>query len=167
MIECPYCRVPARRVDSANIYHGRSFGLIYLCTNYPQCDARVGAHSRTKRPLGTMARKTLRGLRRECHAKFDPLWKDGTLTRSAAYQFLERLMRVGVAEAHIARFDERRCRDFLARIDCPTCCRAAREAWDFYPSHEGSSSCRNHRLTGNGAIAAGGAIAHCTCRGCF
>lgn len=35
------------------------------------------------------------------------------------------------------------------------------------PTHNGSASCRQMRVTGHGAIAAGGTIAHCDCAGCF
>jgi hypothetical protein len=112
-----------------------------------------------------MARHALRELRKQCHTKFDPLWKKGTMSRTEAYRFLQKLMRLIDADAaHIAKFDEERCKTFLRRFDCPTC----RNHPDGYgPSHEGSRACRNYRVLGHGAIAAGGTTAHCTCAGCF
>ena len=47
--------------------------------------------------------------------------------------------------------------------DCRRCWRGN----VFGPTHNGSRACRNMRLTGNGAIAAGGDVPHCTCAGCF
>lgn len=38
---CPYCGERAEFVDSAEVYHGQSYGLIYLCR---PCDAYVGCH---------------------------------------------------------------------------------------------------------------------------
>jgi ssDNA-binding Zn-finger/Zn-ribbon topoisomerase 1 len=163
-VTCPYCNVEADYVDSEIVYGGNSFGMIYLCSNYPKCDARSGTRGEG-RPIGTLARKELRDLRKECHAKLDPLWKEGKMTRSEAYTFLRKLMRLlDPKAAHIGRFDEARCRDFLVRIDCPTCSAILD---GFGPSHNGSTCCRNVRAGGNGAIAAGGTVPHCTCDGCF
>jgi ssDNA-binding Zn-finger/Zn-ribbon topoisomerase 1 len=162
-VMCPYCNCEANHVDSKIIY-GRSFGHFYLCSNYPECDARVGAAG-VGRPVGTLAREELRELRKQCHAKLDPLWKDGEMTRTQTYEFLQKIMRLMLPEqAHIGRFDERRCRDFLMRIDCDTC-RNYPSA--FGPSHSGSRACRQKSVTGSGAIAAGGTDAHCSCAGCF
>ena len=162
-IMCPYCNVEAKYVDSDIIY-GRSFGFFYLCSNFPDCDARATARGEG-RPTGTLAREELRELRKQCHAKFDPLWKENQMTRSESYGFLQKIMCLAVAEdAHIGQFDERRCRTFLMRIDCPTC---RDHPGAMGPSHEGSRACRNHRVTGHGAIAAGGTDAHCSCAGCW
>jgi hypothetical protein len=54
---CPYCGAEA--VDSAKIYK-KSFGLIYLRSNYPICDAYVGTHKSTGLPLGAKANEKLR-----------------------------------------------------------------------------------------------------------
>jgi hypothetical protein len=115
-----------------------------------------------------MARHDLRELRKQCHAKFDPLWKNGTMSRTEAYRFLQKLMRlIDADDAHIARFDERRCREFLRWIDCPTCVQGAKTDQNYGPGHDGSRACRNYRYLGHGAIAAGGTTSHCTCAGCF
>lgn len=160
MPTCPYCQVEAERTDSAKIYNGRSFGEIYLCRNYPQCDARVSI--RNGQPVGTLARHELRELRKRCHARFDPIWQTGGLSRAQAYGFLQKLMRLlNKQDAHIARFDERRCREFLDKIDCALCVDMAHKGEDFFPSHHGSVGCRSHSL------ASGGHRSHCTCDACF
>lgn len=162
-MNCPYCGGVMEETDSAIVYHGQSYGPILLCSSWPKCDARVGI--RNGQPLGTPAREELRALRKQCHAKFDPLWKSGFFTRTQAYQFLQKIMNlISADDAHIARFDEERCRRFLMRIDCKTC---REHPGEFGPSHEGSRACRNYRVLGHGAIAAGGTTAHCTCDGCF
>lgn len=56
---CPFCNNSVSLVDSAKVY-SRSYGLIYLCDSYPKCDARVGCHSGTITPLGTLANAELR-----------------------------------------------------------------------------------------------------------
>ncbi len=56
---CPFCNSSVSLVDSAKVY-GRSYGFIYLCDQYPKCDARVGCHPGSNKPLGTLADKELR-----------------------------------------------------------------------------------------------------------
>ena len=41
IVICNYCGTPADFVDSSVVYHGHSFGMIYLC---PRCGAYVGVH---------------------------------------------------------------------------------------------------------------------------
>ena len=41
IVICDYCGTPADFVDSSVVYHGHSFGMIYLC---PRCGAYVGVH---------------------------------------------------------------------------------------------------------------------------
>ena len=48
---CPYCGAVSILTDSKVVY-GKSYGMIYLCRNYPKCDAYVGVHKRTNEPLG-------------------------------------------------------------------------------------------------------------------
>ena len=39
------------------------------------CDAYVGCHNNSQRPLGTMADYKTRQFRKLAHAEFDPLWQ--------------------------------------------------------------------------------------------
>lgn len=72
---CPYCNAVSVLASSAEVYGGRDFGMIYLCANYPQCDAYVGVHRHTDTPKGTLANTELRAARKRAHAAFDPLWQ--------------------------------------------------------------------------------------------
>lgn len=111
-LRCPYCSGLAELKDSAIIYNGKSYGLVYVCENYPQCDSFVGVHKGTKRPKGTLANAELRELRKQCHKKFDPIWKSGKMKRPEAYKWLAQQM--GLEEAHIGAFDVEQCKKFLA-----------------------------------------------------
>lgn len=71
---CPYCRSTAVLTDSARIYNGRSYGPVWVCAQYPECDAYVGCHPGTNEPLGRLANRTLRDAKQRAHACFDPLW---------------------------------------------------------------------------------------------
>ncbi len=109
---CPHCGATAVLADSAVIYHGVSFGNVWLCANYPRCDARVGAHKADNRPKGTLADAATRAARQEAHAAFDPLWQPGGRykSRSGAYAALARLLGIPVERCHIALFGVDECR---------------------------------------------------------
>ena len=89
-----------------------------ICHNYPECDAFVGVDKRDgKTPLGTMANKELRELRKKCHNDyFDPLWNTGKMKRSEAYKFLQVLMKLPKEQAHIAMFDINQCKTLIEKL---------------------------------------------------
>lgn len=115
VIVCPYCHEQAELKDSSAIY-GTSYGLVWICRNFPKCDSYVGVHQGTTTPKGTLANRELRELRKECHALFDPLWMSGQMTRPKAYRFLQAIMGLPKFYAHIGKFNEQQCRDFLLRF---------------------------------------------------
>lgn len=108
-IICPYCNVPASLVDSAIVYHGHSYGMIWLCSNHPKCDARVGVHRGTEKPLGRMANAELRKAKLAAHAAFDRYWKGRVLARrmgrNEAYRALAEALGICVKNCHIGLFD--------------------------------------------------------------
>ncbi len=73
------------------------------------CDAYVGTHKNSGKPLGTLANQELRLWRRKAHAAFDPLWKSGKMGRPAAYRKMRDLMSISADEAHISRFNVDQC----------------------------------------------------------
>lgn len=113
---CPYCASPARLVDSAEIYGGRSYGMAWWCK---PCDAYVGTHRNSKRhaPLGRLANAELRRLKMKAHAAFDPLWqgkmrRDGCSkaeARTAGYAWLADRLGIAHKDCHIGMFDEALC----------------------------------------------------------
>ncbi|MBO6266801.1 MAG: DUF3268 family zinc-finger domain-containing protein [Synergistaceae bacterium] len=113
---CPYCGKLAEYVDSAIVYHGRSYGMIYLCS---PCDAYVGVHRGTDRPLGRLANSELRKWRNAAHAAFDPLWQQGEYKRrrNDAYAWLAEKMGLPKEETHIGMFDVEQCRSVIEIIN--------------------------------------------------
>jgi hypothetical protein len=47
--------------------------MIYHCKS---CDAWVGVHKGTNKPLGRLANRELRDWKKKAHAAFDPLWQE-------------------------------------------------------------------------------------------
>ncbi len=114
---CPFCNARVSIVDSAKIY-GRSYGFIYLCNGYPKCDARVGCHPGTIKPLGTLADRELRKWRSLAHRQFDPLWQSGIFkTRNAAYKWLSKAMKLPLRNTHVAMFDIRQCQRAITCVE--------------------------------------------------
>ena len=81
---CRYCGGVIRLVPAKAVY-GESTGrlgmtgeYLYQCQN---CNARVGCHKGTTRPLGNVANEVLRLKRMETHRVFDALWKRRCMTR--------------------------------------------------------------------------------------
>lgn len=107
---CDYCGRRAEYVDSKIIYHGKSFGMIYLCRCCPGY-AYVGVHKGTDQPKGTLANAELREWRKAAHHAFDPLWQQGPFKyhRKAAYSWLAQMMGLPAKETHTGLFDASKC----------------------------------------------------------
>ena len=110
--ECPYCKSKVVLADSAIVY-GRSFGPIYLCSNWPQCDAYVGCHKGTTKPLGRLANKELRQWKIKAHNALDELWKQKRYTRHKAYLIASDILGKPFEETHIGMFDIQDCKDLV------------------------------------------------------
>lgn len=116
-LKCPYCGGDSKYIDSAAIYNGRSYGMVYACI---PCDAHVGVHKGTDRALGRLANKELREAKKAAHAWFDPLWKlkvkQGNckqFSRSKAYSWLAKQLDIEVKYCHIGMFDVDMCNQVI------------------------------------------------------
>lgn len=107
---CPYCGRRTSLADSAEVYHGRSYGMMYIC--HP-CGAYVGCHRGTTKALGRVANAELRQLKNQAHEAFDRLWKDTTMNRHQAYRWLQETMGIDAEYCHIGMFDEDQCRQVI------------------------------------------------------
>lgn len=117
---CPYCNERSKLVDSECIYK-RSYGLAYLCA---PCDAYVGVHKGTEKPLGRLANKELREWKKKAHAAFDPLWQrklakrrrergedyKKVWARGSGYRWLAIQLGIERAKCHIGMFDIEMCK---------------------------------------------------------
>ena len=109
-MRCPYCGATAVLRTADGIYYDNSRNvMLYVCSNYPQCDAYVRVHPGTNKPVGTMAIHALRVLRNEAHRYFDMLHKGGIMTKPEAYYWLANLISAPLSEAHIGYLGEYYC----------------------------------------------------------
>jgi len=92
---CRYCGGVIRLIPAEAVYGpsaerlGKKGEKLYQCQN---CNARVGCHKGTARPLGNVANEVLRLKRIEAHQVFDGLWKRRGMSRTTAYKWLAERM---------------------------------------------------------------------------
>ena len=113
---CRYCGGVIRLVPASSIYGesserlGMSEEWLYQCQN---CNARVGCHKGTKRPLGNVANEVLRLKRMETHQIFDGFWKKKGMSRTKAYRWLAEQMGLPETMAHIGGFEMEQCQQLI------------------------------------------------------
>lgn len=81
--------------------------LIYMC---PKCHNFVNVHKQTNQPLGFPGSKEVRLWRTYAHRIFDKLWEQKHMTRTKAYTWLSRKMKISSEECHIGMFDSSQCK---------------------------------------------------------
>jgi hypothetical protein len=110
---CPYCRKHSVLVSGEVIYPHRpdlKKRKFYHCA---PCDAYVGTHSKTGKPLGTLANAQLRSARSRAHDHFDRTWREGIYNRSEAYAVLATRLGIPFKNCHIGLFDLDTCRKVI------------------------------------------------------
>lgn len=110
---CPYCDQPSVQFGGLKLYPHRqdlASKTFFLCE---PCDAFVGTHKGTNKPLGTLANKPLREQRKLAHATFDPLWKEEQYSRGEAYRRLTKAMNLSRDACHIGMFNLEQCKQVI------------------------------------------------------
>lgn len=117
MKKCPYCGADVLIKDASFVYQhtakAKQWGKIWVCSNYPKCDAYVGCHKGTEIPLGRLANARLRTLKKEAHKQFDPIWKSGFMSRKRAYEWLSDMLDMDIEDCHIGMFDIKQCQEVI------------------------------------------------------
>lgn len=115
---CCHCGQPAIRVTGADIYKGwPDLAKKYFWQCEP-CNAYVGCHSGTDKPLGQLAKYATRQARMKAHLFFDPIWrglmKQGmskSRARKLAYGWLS--AQLGGSLSNISSMDEATCQQVI------------------------------------------------------
>lgn len=103
MDRCNLCGGLVEFIPNSLIY-GKPYGsgFAYRCT---KCSAFVGTHKNSpEKPLGILADKEMRELRRKCHALFDKRWSNGR-QRTVAYGWLAFRMGYQRGKCHFSWMD--------------------------------------------------------------
>lgn len=113
-MRCPYCGSSVILRSADGIYRENTKGaMLYVCKRYPACDAYVRTRPGTSRPVGTLANRELRLLRREAHRYFDRLYLSGRMSKEQAYEWLASLIQAPMSKAHIGYLGEYYCRQVI------------------------------------------------------
>ena len=106
---CPYCGKEAALVTGRKLYPHRpdlAEKRFYECK---PCDARVGCHGTSTKPLGRLANAELRREKSAAHRAFDPIWKSRRMKRGEAYRWLAERLSMAREDCHIGMFDVADC----------------------------------------------------------
>lgn len=116
MITCQYCNQHAKLVRGDVIYpHREDLASLFFWHCAP-CDAFVGTHKNSPNhaPLGILANKNLRAMKKRAHAAFDPLWMTKKyMSRSESYKWLAGQLGLTKDECHIGMFNEETCKKVI------------------------------------------------------
>lgn len=113
---CRYCGGVIRLVPAESVYGasterlGMCGEVLYQCQN---CNARVGCHKGTTRPLGDVANEILRLKRIEAHQVFDSFWKRKHMSRTQGYRWLAQKLQLPESETHIGGFEIDTCQQVI------------------------------------------------------
>ena len=114
---CRYCGGVIRRVTAQKVYGGAAAKRLKLWNEWfcqwQNCNARVGCHRGTMRPLGNVANEVLRLKRQETHQIFDRFWQENGMTRTQAYKWLAGRMKLSEKNAHIGGFEMDQCQQVI------------------------------------------------------
>jgi hypothetical protein len=110
-IICPYCGAQALLREGSFLFEDPYIKHLYVCVRYPDCDAYVAAHDKTKKPTGSLANGALRKKRILAHQYFDQLWKGASpvFTRRQAYNWLSDKLGGHLSHIHIGSMGEGFC----------------------------------------------------------
>jgi hypothetical protein len=109
-VYCPYCGKQAYLVGGSVIYPHRNDlaeKQFYQCK---PCDAYVGCHDGTVKPLGRLANTELRRAKMQAHSAFDPKWRNGEMKRASAYKWLAEQLKIDAKDCHIGMMDVDMCK---------------------------------------------------------
>ena len=110
---CPYCGEFSKKVTGKEVYPHRK-DLYKLCFYQCEpCEAHVGCHSSSDKPLGRLANKELRKAKSAAHRAFDPLWRFGDMKRPEAYKWLAKALGIDGKDCHIGMFDIETCEEVV------------------------------------------------------
>lgn len=123
-IYCPYCGAsavfrPASTVHGADTIDRKSY--LYLCSNWPACDAYVSAHKTDRRPMGTLANSRLRHKRILAHHALEKLRKERHMDKWASYIWLQINLGLDERHAHIGMFSEQQCNRLISLCHSMQC----------------------------------------------
>lgn len=112
-LTCNYCNGECEWVSNKEVY-GKKYGkshMIWLCRD---CDAYVGCHNNSKNPMGTLANRKLRQLRKDAKNLFISKCLNGNRQYNYdRYCEIASLLNKKMSKTHFAMFNEEDCQKII------------------------------------------------------
>lgn len=115
-VTCGYCHRPARLKFGNDIYPHRPDLIGKRFWKCDPCNAYVGCHPGTIKPLGRLANADLRRAKQCVHVLLDPMWKSKQMSRHEAYKWLADALGISAANCHIGMFDIVQCEAAISML---------------------------------------------------
>lgn len=87
----------------------------YGCDHFPKCRGSLPARIDGS-PVGEPRKKSLQAARNAAHNAFDTLWKDKHVSRTAAYKWLQKVMKLTPDQAHMYQMSEEQCAEVIRLV---------------------------------------------------
>jgi ssDNA-binding Zn-finger/Zn-ribbon topoisomerase 1 len=117
-MRCPYCGARMETRLGSEIYHdAANKERLLVCTDYPRCNTYVHLYPGSDRPMGMPANGDLRNLRHRAHKSFDQMWKQGYMSRDAAYRWMADFLGLRPQDSHIAMFGDYQCKKVIEKCE--------------------------------------------------
>lgn len=113
---CPYCGAPVEFKSNEVIYrHNFNNGFVYICARFPECNSYVAAHSVSRKPLGILADKNTRDLRKSVFRIVSPYWQKGLVRKQTVYETIAKILNKEGAFISIAQLNKNECNTVLSQ----------------------------------------------------
>ncbi|HBM3184895.1 TPA: hypothetical protein LVM22_001160 [Klebsiella oxytoca] len=118
VVICPYCNISALLAKGSEICF-KSYCFIdnkyyWICH---ACEAWVGCHKNSGRPMGIPAKSELRKMRKKVHLRFECYLNKEKISLNEGYFWLSSKLNCNICECHVGYFDEAMCIRALGIFD--------------------------------------------------
>ena len=116
---CPYCGRRSVLRPAEYVYGANTINIsdqLYVCAGYPGCNAYVGVHEGTTKPMGSLANPELRNKRIRAHRAINHIIEKGYMSKDDIYALLSLRLNVPRKETHIGRFSDYLCEQTI--LEC-------------------------------------------------
>lgn len=110
IVICKHCKRRAELHLGSAVYPAREDLAEHKFWACWPCNAWVGCHGDSHKPLGELADEPLRDARMAAHSAFDPVWQEGLLGREDAYKWLAQALAIPRHRCHIGMMELDDCR---------------------------------------------------------
>lgn len=103
---CDCCHNRTAKLVNNKVVYGSSYGSWPFAWYCEECEAAVGCHRNTFKPIGKLATKETRHLRAKAHGVFDKMWRSAAKSRGQAYAWLSDKLNIPAEQCHMGMLSD-------------------------------------------------------------